>query len=78
MDSFTVEDEEAPISIFTDSHDRVPTKDTSSANPFYVDPKKPQEPKERRGKEKQVNIPGEGRQSVADGARRDDGMVYVL
>ena len=78
MDSFTAETEEAPIQIFTDSHERVPTKDTSAANPFYVDPSKPQPSKSRSGRTRQVNIPGEGAQSVTDAAQREDGMVYVL
>ncbi len=34
MDSFTAVDDEEPIKIFTDSHDRVPEVDHSADNPF--------------------------------------------
>ncbi|KAF7545886.1 hypothetical protein G7Z17_g8830 [Cylindrodendrum hubeiense] len=78
MDSFTVEEVEEPIEIFTDSQDRVPTKDESEANPFYGDDAAPAEPSKRRSKRKQVTIPGEGAYSIDEASRREDGMVYVF
>ncbi|KAH7161408.1 hypothetical protein EDB81DRAFT_853799 [Dactylonectria macrodidyma] len=78
MDSFTAEEIEEPIEIFTDSQDRVPTKDESEANPFYGDDAAPVETTKRRSKRKQVNIPGEGAYSIDEASRREDGMVYVF
>lgn len=76
MESFTVEEEEDPISIFTDSQDRIPEKDISDANPFYGN--SVAEPSKRQSRRKVVSIPGEGIQSVDEASRREDGMVYVL
>lgn len=78
MESFAVDEAEDPIEIFTDSQDRVPEKDESSANPFFGDGPSPEEPYKRRSRRRQVMIPGEGSQSVDEASRRDDGMVYVL
>lgn len=77
MESFTAEEQDDPIEIFTDSQDRVPKKDQSAENPFYGDAAVP-EPSKRKGKRRLVNIPGEGAQSIDDASRREDGMVYVL
>ncbi|POR34444.1 Uncharacterized protein TPAR_05370 [Tolypocladium paradoxum] len=77
MESFTAEEQEDPIEIFTDSQDRVPKKDQSAENPFYGDRAVP-EPSKREGKRRLVNIPGEGAQSIDDASRREDGMVYVF
>ncbi|OAQ74008.1 hypothetical protein VFPPC_13119 [Pochonia chlamydosporia 170] len=76
MESFTVEEEEDPISIFTDSQDRIPEKDVSDANPFYGN--SVAEPSKRQSRRKVVSIPGEGIQSVDEASRREDGMVYVF
>ncbi|KAG6040065.1 hypothetical protein E4U41_001484 [Claviceps citrina] len=76
LESFTAEEEEDPISIFTDSQDRIPEKDESEANPFYGDPAI--ESSKRQSKRKVVSIPGEGLQSVDEASHRDDGMVYVF
>lgn len=76
MESFAAEEEEEPISIFTDSQERIPEKDESSGNPFFGSTST--ETSKRQSKRKVVNIPGEGVQSVDDAARREDGMVYVL
>lgn len=78
MNSFKAEEVEEPIEIFTDSQDRIPTKDESDANPFYGDDAAPAEPTKRRSKRKQVNIPGEGAYSIDEASRREDGMVYVF
>jgi len=77
LDSFTALDDEAPISIFTDSHDRIPEVDDNADNPFYGAAAAP-EPVKRRSKRSKVTIPGEGRTTVEEATRRDDGMVYVL
>ncbi|CAM1506427.1 Fc.00g060680.m01.CDS01 [Cosmosporella sp. VM-42] len=76
MESFRAEEVDDPIDIFTDSQDRIPTKDESEENPFYGDVAMP-EPTKRRSKRK-VHIPGEGAQSVNDASRREDGMIYVF
>jgi len=78
LDSFTAEDEETPIQIFTDSQDRVPEVDLSKDNPFYVDGSSiPPEPV-KRSKRRKINVPGEGEQTVEEAERREDGLVYVL
>ncbi|PHH89401.1 hypothetical protein CDD83_6138 [Cordyceps sp. RAO-2017] len=77
MESFTAEEEGGAIEIFTDSQDRVPTKDQSAENPFYGD-KAVAEPSKRRSKRRLVNVPGEGALSVEEASRREDGMVYVF
>ncbi|KAJ4293889.1 hypothetical protein N0V88_005403 [Collariella sp. IMI 366227] len=65
--------------IYTDSHERVPEVDKSSDNPFYVGqhPAAP-EPARRRSKRNMVTIPGEGKVSVDEAVRRDDGMLIVF
>ncbi|KAF7549742.1 hypothetical protein G7046_g8244 [Stylonectria norvegica] len=77
MESFTAEDVEESIEIFTDSQDRIPVKDDSESNPFYGSIATP-EPTQRRSKRKQVNVPGVGSQSIDAASRREDGMVYVF
>ncbi|KAH6900717.1 hypothetical protein B0T10DRAFT_471434 [Thelonectria olida] len=77
MESFRAEEIEEPIEIFTDSQDRIPSKDDSESNPFYGDAAPP-EPTKRRSKRRQVNIPGEGVKTVDEASSREDGMVYVL
>lgn len=81
LESFTVVEDEEPIPIFTDSQDRVPEADRSAENPFFGDsaaaPTAP-EPARRRSKRNQVSIPGEGKQTVEEATRREDGLVYVL
>jgi hypothetical protein len=79
MESFTAEEVEDPIQIFTDSQERVPTVDDSEANPFYGRTTAPEtEPTKRRSKRNKVAIPGEGAQTVDEALQREDGMVYVL
>ena len=76
LESFTAEEVEDPISIFTDSQDRVPEKDESFDNPFYGTATA--EPTKRQTKRRVVHVPGEGAQPIEEAVRRDDGMVYVL
>ncbi|KIE03713.1 hypothetical protein MAJ_00244, partial [Metarhizium majus ARSEF 297] len=78
MESFTAEEEEDPITIFTDSQDRIPEKDNSEANPFYGSTATAAEPSKRQSRRKVVSIPGEGTQSIDEAARREDGIVYVF
>ncbi|KAI1826743.1 hypothetical protein F4861DRAFT_43901 [Xylaria intraflava] len=77
LDSFRAEDMEESIEIFTDSRDRVPELDDSVENPFYGD-HPVAEPLKRRSKRKSVVIPGDGRQSIEDAVRRDDGVLVVF
>ncbi|KAM0286749.1 hypothetical protein ACHAQH_000769 [Verticillium albo-atrum] len=78
LESFTAENVQEEIQIFTDSHDRVPTVDNSAENPFYGNNTTAQpEPRLRRSKRK-VTVPGEGTQQVDEALQRDDGMVYVF
>ena len=82
LESFAVVEEEEPIAIFTDSQDRVPEVDGSVENPFFgngaLAGSLAPEPARRRSKRNIVSIPGEGKQTVEDATRREDGLVYVL
>lgn len=75
MESFTAEEIEDPIEIFTDTRDRIPTRDESNSNPFFGDVQEPEPSK--RGKRK-VKVPGEGIKTIDEASRREDGMVYVF
>ncbi len=81
LDSFRAENIEEPIEIFTDSRDRIPERDSATDNPFYGvatrDAPRP-EPAKRRSPRKHVSIPGEGRETIEDAIRREDGIIYVL
>lgn len=85
MDSLTAVEDEASIKIYTDSHERIPEVDRSADNPFYGEHQRPQQqelseegPAQRRSMRRQVVVPGEGRQTVDEALRREDGLVYVL
>lgn len=78
MESFTAEEIEDPIEIFTDSQDRVPAKDRSASNPFYGTPVLPSSPPKGRSKQQRVRIPGEGMVPIEEACKREDGMVFVL
>ncbi|AEO58986.1 hypothetical protein MYCTH_2134725 [Thermothelomyces thermophilus ATCC 42464] len=72
---------ETSFEIFTDSHERIPEVDDSADNPFYVSPQKPPappEPPRRRSKRNTVTIPGEGKVSIDEAVRREDGMLIVF
>lgn len=77
LDSFTAEDVEEDIEIFTDPRDQFPEIDDSADNPFYGD-RTLAEPSKRQSKRKLVLVPGEGRQSIDDAVRRADGVLVVL
>lgn len=79
MNSFEAEAESEPISIFTDSHDRVPEVDAGTDNPFYGESSKVSpEPTKRTSKRRKVIVPGEGEQDFEEVQRREDGLIYVL
>ncbi|KAI2628232.1 hypothetical protein GGS21DRAFT_248445 [Xylaria nigripes] len=78
LDSFKEEDADEPIEIFTDSRDRIPEVDNSAENPFYGDHPTSAEPPKRRSKRKTVVVPGDGRQTIEDAVRRDDGVLVVF
>jgi hypothetical protein len=74
-----VEVGEASFEIYTDSNARVPEKDTSAENPFYVgEHAAAPEPPRRRSKRNTVTIPGEGRVSIEEAVGREDGMLIML
>jgi hypothetical protein len=77
--SFAAE-EDAPIQIYTDSHERVPVVDPSPENPFYSQGSTavPEPTKRASKRRKTVTVPGEGDQSIEDLQEREDGMVYTL
>ncbi|KAI6082095.1 hypothetical protein F4821DRAFT_14143 [Hypoxylon rubiginosum] len=76
LDSFTAEEVNNPIEIFTDSRDRVPVVDNADENPFYGD--HAATPVQTRARGKQVSIPGEGKQDMNEVLHREDGIVYVF
>ncbi|CAK7204475.1 hypothetical protein SEUCBS139899_007232 [Sporothrix eucalyptigena] len=81
LESFAEVEDEIPI--FTDSQDRVPEADSSVENPFFGDgaaagSSAPEATTRRRSKRNHVSIPGEGKQTVEDATRREDGLVYVF
>ncbi|KAL2150883.1 hypothetical protein VTH82DRAFT_7446 [Thermothelomyces myriococcoides] len=72
---------ETSFEIFTDSHERIPEVDDSADNPFYISPQKPPappEPPRRRSKRNLVTIPGEGKVTIDEAVRREDGMLIVF
>jgi hypothetical protein len=78
LDSFEAE-EEAPIHIYTDSHDRVPEVDLSPDNPFYGRGSAAvPEPTKRASKRRKITVPGEGFQSIEELQKREDGLIYTL
>ncbi|KAL2021255.1 hypothetical protein VTK56DRAFT_7334 [Thermocarpiscus australiensis] len=80
LDSFCADEEaDEPIQIYTDSHERVPEVDDSAENPFYVTENTiVPEPPKRRSKRRTVTIPGEGKVSIEEAVRREDGMLIVF
>jgi hypothetical protein len=78
LDTLDNEEEDAPIAIYTDSHDRVPEVDLSSDNPFYGAQPAPEPTKRSSDKARKIEIPGEGEVTLEEAMGRDDGAVYVL
>ncbi|KAI0836335.1 hypothetical protein F5Y06DRAFT_273943 [Hypoxylon sp. FL0890] len=78
LESFTAEEVDEPIEIFTDTRDRIPV---AEENPFYGNQSSATSKREqpsRRSQDKQIAIPSEGKQSLDEALRRDDGIVYVF
>lgn len=78
LDSFGAGDDES-FPIFTDTRERIPEVDPNEDNPFYgptiaTTP----EPPRRRSKRQHVTIPGEGKITVEEAVKREDGMLIVL
>ena len=80
LDSFNAEVVAESIQIFTDSRDRLPEVDQSIENPFYGETTATtqQPPMRRSPRRKMVIVPGEGRISMEEAVKREDGIVYVL
>ncbi|KAH6690684.1 hypothetical protein F5X68DRAFT_71951 [Plectosphaerella plurivora] len=83
MESFVAEEVEDPISIYTDSQDRVPAVDSRAENPFYstraaTTNAAPAQPPRRRSKRAAVTVPGEGSLHIDEALQREDGMVCVF
>ena len=81
LDSFRAEAIDEPIEIFTDSRDRIPERDAATDNPFYGMPARETRqpsPTKRRSPRNHVSIPGEGKETIEEAVRREDGIVYVL
>lgn len=78
LDSFGAEDADEPITIFTDSQERIPEVDVSDDNPFYSAGAAVPEPIKRASKRRKITVPGEGELTVEDVQKREDGLVYVL
>jgi hypothetical protein len=78
LDSFGAEDD-TPIQIYTDSHDRVPEVDLSPDNPFYGEGDNVvHEPTKRASKRRKISVPGEGEHTIEELEKREDGLLYVL
>jgi len=76
---YTAEAAETSFQIFTDSHERIPEIDTSAENPFFVGQHAAsREAPRRRTKRSTVSIPGEGKVTIDEAVRREDGMLIVL
>ncbi|RFU35335.1 hypothetical protein B7463_g968, partial [Scytalidium lignicola] len=76
LDSFEVDEEDAPITIYTDSQDRVPEVDLSAANPFYGEGSAPQPEPTKRASKRRKNI-ATGEEQLEE-ETREDGLVYVF
>lgn len=77
MESFTAENVDDGFDIFTDSHERIPQKDASAANPFYNDGQVTSESSRTRS-QKKVMVPGVGLIPIEEASRRTDGSVWSL
>jgi hypothetical protein len=79
LDSFAADDDDESFPIFTDSRERIPEVDPNEDNPFYGPsiPTAPEAPR-RRSKRQHVTVPGEGKITVEEAVKREDGMLIVL
>ncbi|OIW25163.1 hypothetical protein CONLIGDRAFT_656860 [Coniochaeta ligniaria NRRL 30616] len=79
LDSFADNDDDESFPIFTDSRERIPEVDPNEDNPFYcpTNAAVPEAPR-RRSKRQHVTIPGEGKITVEEAVKREDGMLIVF
>lgn len=79
LDSFAADQDDESFPIFTDSRERIPEVDPNEDNPFYGPPVAtvPEAPR-RRSKRQHVTVPGEGKITVEEAVKREDGMLIVL
>jgi hypothetical protein len=77
LGSFGIEREDEPITIFTDSEDRVPEIDEHADNPFFGD-SPVQRTQTRRSRRRMVIVPGEEDQTVDELLSRADGTIKNL
>ncbi|KAI1091104.1 hypothetical protein F5B19DRAFT_460323 [Rostrohypoxylon terebratum] len=80
LDSFKAETIEEPIEIFTDTRDRIPEEDKTPDNPFYEQPASTSDHDQpvRQTRSKQVYVEGEGKISIEEALKREDGIIYVF
>jgi hypothetical protein len=79
LGSFSTEEEEPPIQVYTDSNERIPEPDPNPNNPFYGDMSEiVPEPDRHPSEERTVFVPGGEEVTLEEAERRCDGMVYVL
>jgi len=79
LDSFAADDDDESFPIFTDTRERIPEVDPNEDNPFYgpTTATAPDAPR-RRSKRQHVTVPGEGKITVEEAVKREDGMLIVL
>ncbi|KAB5543043.1 hypothetical protein GE09DRAFT_235631 [Coniochaeta sp. 2T2.1] len=81
LDSFAInEDDDESFPIFTDSRERIPEVDPNEDNPFYgpsITTATSAAPR-RRSRRQHVNVPGEGKITVEEAVKREDGMLIVF
>jgi hypothetical protein len=79
INSFAAEEEDTPIAIYTDSHDRIPSPDVRDENPFHGEGSDATVPPAiRASKRRKVTVKDEGDQDLEELGSREDGLVYVL
>jgi len=75
LDTLTGESQEQTIQIYTDSNERIPEVDKSEMNPFY---RNGSVATNSASHSETIEIPGEGKVSIDEAVRREDGIVYTL
>jgi hypothetical protein len=78
LDSFATDEEDESFPIFTDTRERIPEVDPNKENPFYGPTTTIPEAPRRRSKRQHVTVPGEGKITVEEAVKREDGMLIVL
>ncbi|KAI1446612.1 hypothetical protein F5Y02DRAFT_382245 [Annulohypoxylon stygium] len=80
LDSFKAETIDEPIEIFTDTRDRIPEEDKTADNPFYEQPASTSDHDQpvRQTRSKLVYVEGEGKITIEEALKREDGIIYVF